>query len=129
MSKRLEGLDFSRERDYLMRSTTPVPYRAQQAWLDDWKVAGDKMHYLDIQKAEISDSLRTLIQVVGKLRRPNLNLDLVKPDVENLWTGMAARAEDAAHCFKDTDTGFECSFYAIVERSYVTGSVVVKRYS
>lgn len=129
MSKKLEPPDFAKERDHLMRSTTPVPFRAQQAWLGDWKTAADRMQYMDVQVLDISDSLRSLIRVRGKLRRPNLSLELVKPDVENLWTDIVSNAQDAAHSFRDSDTGFEFSFFALSGKSYITGSIVVNRHS
>jgi hypothetical protein len=107
----------------------PMPYRSQQAWLADWKHEIARMHYLKITNAEASESLRQMVKIAGKLKKPNLNLEFIKPDVENLWNALSEDSTDAAHTFVDTPTGFECSFYIVIEDSYLTGSVSVSRYS
>lgn len=110
-----------------MRMHTPVTFRQQQIWLDDWRAAMEKMHYLDIKNVGISDSLKWILRLKGALRKPNLSLDLVKPDVITLWRKMAAKGQEAAHCVSNTDQGFECSFFTVHDSSYITGVITISR--
>ena len=128
MSKSLDPSEFSKARDRAVHSCTPVVYRTQQAWLGDWRSAIGRMQYLQLHQSGISDSLKSLIQLRGGLKKPNLDLNLVKPDVERLWNEMTDQAEEASHTFVNTDTGFECSFYAVSFNSYITGTFQVERY-
>jgi len=129
MSIRLEPAEYSRVCDRIIRTCTPVDFHHQQAWMNDWKVAADRMHYLTINHLGASDSLRTLIRVRASLKKPNLNLELIKPDVENLWNEIAAKADEAAHAYYANDNGFECCFIAVTENTYISGSVVVNRFT
>jgi hypothetical protein len=129
MSKAMGPADFESSRDYAMRAIPPAPSRLQHVWLTDWQTAMAKMHYLDLKQATITDSLKCLIRIRASLKKPNLSLELVKPDVENLWRETAGQAQDAAHSFVTTDTGFVFSFLAIVQNSYITGTVSIERYA
>lgn len=86
-----------------------------------------KMHYLDVKHLQITESLRTLISIRGQLRKPNLNLELIEPDVEKLWREATAKATEASHVICKCPEGFECKFYAIFGNSYITGSVAIHR--
>lgn len=128
MSTKLDPADFSRARDRAVRALPPASFNAQNAWLEDWKFATDRMHYLHIEQLVLSESLKTLIRIRGSLKRPNLSLELVKPDVETLWSEMSEKTVESAHSIQNIETGFECSFLAILETTYITGSFVVNRH-
>jgi hypothetical protein len=110
-----------------MGAFSPAAHHEQQCWLMDWQTAMQEMHYLDVKQLGISDSLKTLIRIRGQLRKPNLNLELVQPDVEMLWRETCARAQEAAHVIRPNETGFECEFFAIRGHTYITGSVAILR--
>jgi hypothetical protein len=129
MSRRMKFGDFAVSRERAMQMNFPVPHRTQQAWLGDWSSEAHRMQYLTIQAAEITESLRSLLRFKAKLKKPNLNLEFIKPDVENLWLGLASEASEAAHVIEDTESGFECTFYAVLENYYITGSFSVLRHS
>jgi hypothetical protein len=129
MSKRMQFGDFAVARERAMQMNFPMPYRSQQAWLGDWNAEAHRMQYLTIQSTEITETLRTLLKLRAKLKKPNLSLEMIKPDVENIWINLAEEAKEAAHVLMDTETGFECTFYAVMEDSYITGSFAVNRHS
>ncbi len=129
MSIRLEPDEFSRACLRVMRSCAPADYHAQHAWLSDWFAAAERMRYLQVHQIGITDSLRTLIRIRGSLKKPNLALEFIQPDVATLWSKMAAKADEAAHTFYKFETGFECCFLAVVKNTYITGSFVVNRHS
>ena len=85
MSKELDPSEFTTARDGAMRSYAPAAYRQQMAWLGDWQEALGRLRYAESTHGWLSDSLRHLIQIRGRLRKPNLSLELVKPDVASLW--------------------------------------------
>lgn len=128
MSNRFDLAEFSRACERATRSCTPVHFRHQKAWLGDWREAADRMHYLKIEQIGISDSLQTIIRIRGSLKKPNLSLELIKPDVETLWREMSAHAAEASHTIRDHDRGFDFSFFAIENECYITGSVTVNRH-
>ena len=111
-----------------MRSCMPEDFHHQQFWMEGWKIATNRMHYLHVSHLGLSDSLRTLIRVRANLRKPNLNLELIKPDVETLWSELAKKADESAHAYFNGENGFECCFLAITGNSYITGSVVISRF-
>ena len=110
-----------------MRSFPPADSRLQQAWFSDWNDAIARMHYLDVKHSELSDSLRCLIRIKGALRKPNLNLELIKPDVENLWLETSRSAQEAYHAIAPSENGFEFHFLGIVKSSYVTGQISISK--
>ena len=128
MSKELDPGEFSSAIDRAVRTTGPADFRRQQKWLDDWKLATDRMRYLKIEHLGLSDSLRALIRIRGVLRKPNLNLEFIKPDVVALWGSMSAQAPESYHTFFPGQDGFECAFLSVSADSYITGSVVIKKY-
>ena len=123
----MDPSDFSSARELAMRLYSPVTFRQQQIWLDDWKAAMERMHYLQVKHAGLSDSLRSILRLRGALKKPNLNLEMVRPDVETLWEKTCCRTQEAAHSFRNTDDGFECSFFAVQDNSYITGLVSICR--
>jgi len=125
---RLEPAQFSQVCDRVMRSCMPVDFHHQQTWMDGWKSATDRMHYLHVSHFGLSDSLRALIRIRANLKKPNLHLDLIKPDVETLWNEIAARADESAHAYYNGENGFECCFLAVTGDSYITGSFVISRF-
>ncbi len=86
-----------------------------------------RMQYLDLKVAQLGDSLRCLIRFKGVLKRPNLMMELVKPDVENLWLETASLAQEAYHAFELKENGFEFHFLGIVKSSYMTGQITITK--
>ncbi|HVT11778.1 MAG TPA: hypothetical protein VHE55_05895 [Fimbriimonadaceae bacterium] len=127
MSTKFDPAEFTKACDRATRLCTPVHFRHLRAWLGDWKEAAERMHYLKIEQFGISDSLRTIIRIKGSLRRPNLSLDLIKPDLETLWSEVSAEADEASHTIWNHEKGFEFAFFAIENNSYVTGSFTILR--
>jgi len=126
MSTRLDPGEFSKACDRAMRSGTPATQRAQQSWLEKWGAATERMKYLHVEQAGVSDSLRSLIRIRANLKKPNLSMDLIKPDVETLWSEMSGYEEEAVHTIYSIDDGFECSFLAVSQSGYITGSIVIR---
>jgi hypothetical protein len=129
VSIRVDPSIYAVTRDRMTRSNTPTPHRTQQAFMAHWNAAVERMHYLQIQHAGVTEALKNLICIRGCLKKPNLDLELIKPDVENLWLEIAARAQESCHSFEETDRGFEFSFWALVDKSYITGSISIYRYA
>jgi len=119
--------DLDRTREQWRRAFSPISARETSSWLQDWKDELATIPYLHLIKAS-NGNLINMVELRTILKIDGLHLDMVKADLERIWTNGVAKGLRGSHCFRPTENGLAFYFSALTDsHNYITGILYVAR--
>jgi len=119
--------DLERTREQWRRAFSPISAREIGAWVQDWREELATIPYLHLVKAA-NGNLLNLVEIRTVLKIDGLHFDMVKADLERIWTNGVAKGLKGTHCFRPTDNGIAFYFSALTaSNNYITGILYVAR--
>ena len=124
MSQRTSFLDFERE---------------LQIWLDAFKIAEKDqrstfyhrfknelrvLRYLEVHQGKVTIQRHPMLEIMASFKLAKKNVDLVRIDLETVWSKFMVRNDRGIHAFNPTETGFELLFAVAPGNSYVVSGVM-----
>jgi hypothetical protein len=107
---------------------TPVDVRQQDAWESDWTHSLVELPYMRVMKKTREYQLDKLLAFQCQMNFSGGNMEIVKADLERVWSNELSADLEAYHSFGDTPDGFEFFFAALNEKNnYLTGFMDVRR--
>ena len=126
MSKHVRGSDFLLVMQQWTRVFMPIVGREQDAWEEDWVLALDEMPYLRLIRKERSFVLDKLIGLRVQMNYIGGNMQMVRNDMERVWSEGLSKDMESYPTFNTTEDGFEFLFAALPKKSeYITGTIQV----
>ena len=85
------------------------------------------MPYLRLTRS-VGGGLLNMIEMRAVLNIEGLKPNVVRDDIERVWSLDVSKGLRATHCFKETANGIVCYFAALTrDNNYVTGVLYVSR--
>jgi hypothetical protein len=120
-------MELDKTREQWRRAYSPISTREAAAWLQDWRDSLRSIPYMRVVKVA-DGGLLNMIELRAVLNIDGLNFDMVKADLERVWSGDVAKGLRATHCFRETGNGVVLYFAGLTsQNNYVTGVVHVSR--
>jgi hypothetical protein len=125
-SKRQTPLEYGLTLLKWHRVFTPVAGRDQDAWESDWVHGLETLPYMRLMKKSHGYALDRLLTFQCQMNFTGGNLEIVKADLERVWSTDLVPELEAYHAYGDIPGGFEFFFAALTEKNnYITGFMTV----
>ncbi len=120
-------MELDKTRDQWRRAYSPISTREVGVWLQDWRDSLRSIPYLRVTKAT-DGGLLNMIELRAVLNIDGLNFNMLKGDIERVWSNDVAKGLRATHCFRETSNGVVFYFAGLTSmNNYVTGVLYVSR--
>ena len=122
MSDRVDYSQFVVARKRMMDFRAPIARRSLGTWLTDFQSAFETIPYLEVKRAQVSDSSDSLLELTGSLRLPAGNIEYARRDIERVFSENLGAGIRGSHAFSDSNDSVCFHFCCVTkENEFVTG--------
>lgn len=124
MSQRVSFLDFEKEVGLWIEAFKIAEKDQRSTFYHRFKNELRVLRYLEVHQGKVTIQRNPMLEVLASFKLAKRNADLVRIDLETVWSQFMVRNDRGMHAFNPTENGFELLFAIVQNSTYVISGVM-----
>lgn len=124
MSQRVSFLDFDRELEIWLQAFALADKEQRSSFYHRYKAELRVLRYLEVHQGKITIQRHPMVEVLASFKIAKRNSDMVRIDLENVWSNFMVKQDRGLHAFNPTEKGFDLMFAIAPGNAYILSGVM-----
>ncbi len=124
MSQRVSFLDFDRELEIWLQAFPLADKEQRSSFYHRFKAELRVLRYMEVHQGKITIQRHPMVEVLASFKIAKRNSDMVRIDLENVWSNFMVKQDRGLHAFNPTDNGFDLMFAVAPGNAFIISGVM-----
>jgi len=124
LNQRVSFLDFDRELQIWLDAFRLAEKDQRSTFYHRFKGELRVLRYMEVHQGKVTVQRHPMLEILASFKLAKRNADLVRIDLETVWSQFMVKNDRGMHAFNPTENGFELLFAVAPGNTYVISGVM-----